>query len=177
MRGQALLVSRHCSLWAVHSSGAANVSQDWRTAYLFRAPLSLLFLCFFETLFKVIYNSVKMVRAQRNGHISYIYRMTSEALQTFRCFNTANKYSVMIFVKQGKRIVERRRERISVFLHLSGALHLLFIGMNIKACLMGLQAHVEKCPSFPPPRAGGDQGGAHKVEQIMFRIPWVPSAP
>lgn len=43
-----------------------------------------------------------MVRAQKNGHISYIYRMTSEALQTFSCFNTTNKYSVMIFVKQGK---------------------------------------------------------------------------
>lgn len=111
-----------------------------------------------------------MVTAQRNDHISFIYRMTSEALQTFSCFNTTNKYSVIIFVKHGKRIAERRSKGISVFLHLSGALHLLFIGMNIKACLMGLQVHVEKWPSSTPARAGGDQGGAHKIEQIMLRI-------
>lgn len=39
VKGQALLGSRHCSFWAIHSSGAANVSQDQRTAYRSGAPL------------------------------------------------------------------------------------------------------------------------------------------
>lgn len=117
-----------------------------------------------------------MLTAQRNDHISFIYTMTSEALQTLTCFNTTNKYSVIIFVKPGNWIAENRGEGISVSIQLSGALHLLFIVMNIKICLMGLQAHVEEWPSSTLARAGGDQGGAHKTEQIMLSVLRVPSA-
>lgn len=58
----------------------------------------------------------------------------------------------------------KRFKGIWAFIQPSVAFHLHFIEVHIKACLMGLQTHVEKCPSSTPSEAGGDRGGSHKTE-------------
>lgn len=140
VRGQSFPERRRSSFRHIHSSSPANMPKVQRTAY----PLLALFLsvCIshHHSSFK-FHSQIYLTCLQR--HCKYLCTLIL-TLFVFVLFNKTSKihqqtFCLQVFVNYQ---VLRKDLKNMGFFQISGAFHLHFIGVRIKARIMGLWAHV-----------------------------------